>query len=124
MPRLRIAIVGQSPCDGCGAHCCRQIGHEYAVLLEGDERRKFAPYAIEVTIGEGPSARLERVLPYIDGRCRFLDADNRCLIYEDRPQNCRRFQCISGYHLGGSDIRAHSLFLQRNHDVLRRLEEL
>lgn len=122
MRTLRLAIVGESPCHLCRANCCKQNGHEYAVLLEGDERRKFAAFSEDVPIAAEAGVRIERVLPYRDGRCAFLDADNRCTIYEDRPINCRRFQCVSGYHLGGSAIGEHSLFLRRNADVREMLD--
>ena len=123
---LRLAILGASPCHLCrGANCCRQNGHEYAVLLEPDEWRRFAPFCVEVRIDAGPCVTTERVLPYRDGRCQFLDdADGRCTIYDDRPANCRRFECAPGYHDRGSNLAGHSLFLQRNPDVLQMLDGL
>src|SRR3954468_18785976 len=76
---LRLAILGDSPCDLCTAACCRQNGHDYAVLLEGErERRKFAAFAVDVPVEQGESdstpgaISIERVLPYHAGRCRFL----------------------------------------------------
>src|SRR4051794_39411590 len=123
MPRLRLAILGASPCYQCRANCCKQNGHEYAVLLEADEWRKFAPFATDVPIDRGGGdVVVERVLPSRDGRCGFLGADDRCTIYDDRPRNCRRFECVPGYHVGGSDVRRHSEFLRRNPDVLEMLE--
>ena len=62
--RVRVAIVGASPCGACAANCCKQNGHEFAVLLRGDEVRRFAAFAIDVRIEEG----FERVLPYVGGR--------------------------------------------------------
>jgi Fe-S-cluster containining protein len=67
---------------------------------------------------------VERVLPYLDGRCQFLGADDRCTIYEDRPVNCRRFECVTGYNHAGSTAGRHSLFLSRNPGVLKMLEDL
>ena len=126
MFRLRLAILGDSPCHLCTANCCKQNGHDFAVLLEGEpERRRFAPFAVDVTVRRANGATsFERVLPYRDGRCPFLGKDDLCTIYEDRPTNCRRFQCVSGYHLSGGDLSHHSEFLQRNPDVLARLESL
>ena len=127
MRRFRLAILGDSPCDLCTAACCKQNGHGYAVLLEGEaERRRFRPFSLDVSIEQGGVVVSERVLPYRDGRCAFLGADDRCTIYDDRPINCRRFQCVTGY--GGGAGRAgrgrHSEFLQRNVDVLRMLDTL
>ncbi len=124
MAHIRLAILGASPCHICRANCCKQNGHDYAVLLEGAERTKFAAFCQEVAIDDNGIRRLERVLPYRDGRCIFLDDDDRCRIYEDRPTNCRRFECIPGYHLAGAAIGAHSLFLRRNADVLAMLDAL
>ena len=124
MPRLRLAILGDSPCHQCTANCCKQNGHEYAVLLEGEELRKFAAFAADVLIRFSGGSRFERVIPYRHGRCPFLGDDDLCTIYDDRPLNCRRFQCITGYHLAGGDLTTHSEFLQRNPDVLERLEAL
>jgi Fe-S-cluster containining protein len=122
---LRLAILGDSPCDLCTAACCRQNGHAYAVLLEGErEWRKFAAFAVDVPVGQGSFASVERVLPYSNGRCQFLGDDGRCTIYDDRPANCRRFQCVSGFHHGGGSVGRHSPFLHRNPAVLATLEAL
>ena len=124
MRRLRLAILGDSPCDRCTAACCRQNGHAYAVLLEGDERRKFAPWARDVPVRQGDVIASERVLPYRDGRCVFLGEDDRCTVYEDRPVNCRRFQCVTGYRPVPDDPAGHSPFLRANPEVVRVLDGL
>ena len=122
---LRLAILGDSPCDLCTAACCRQNGHEFAVLLEGEgERRRFAAFAEDVPVEHEGGITLERVIPYRDGRCVFLGTDDRCTIYDDRPGNCRRFQCVTGYHLGGGQVGRHSRFLDQNRTVLGLLERL
>src|SRR5436305_11755218 len=122
MPRLRLAILGASPCDRCRANCCKQNGHEYAVLLEADEWRKFAPFAQDVPIDRGGGAVVvERVLPYRDGRCGFLGPDDRCTIYDDRPRNCRRFECVKFFR--SERGRSHGLFLRRNLSALRAIEQ-
>jgi Fe-S-cluster containining protein len=117
MPPLRLAILGESPCHLCTANCCKQNGHEYAVLLEGEERRKFAAFAADVLNRFPGGSRYERVIPYRHARCPFLADNDRCSIYDDRPQNCRGFQCINGYHFGGGHLTTHSEFLQRNPDA-------
>jgi Fe-S-cluster containining protein len=122
-PRLRLAILGASPCDLCTAACCKQNGHTYAARLQDDEVRKFAPFAIDVPILNANSdLTYERVLPYIHGRCQFLGDDDRCTIYDDRPRACRRFQCIDHYNADG--IGAHDAFLQRNPRVRELLDSL
>jgi len=123
MKTLRLAILGDSPCHLCVAACCKQNGHAYAVLLEGDERRKFGPFAVDARVSDdGGIVAVEKVLPYRDGRCVFLGEDDRCLVYDDRPVNCRRFQCVGGFNRGGAREGAHAPFLQANPAVLAMLE--
>jgi Fe-S-cluster containining protein len=118
----RLAILGQSPCHLCYAACCKQNGHDYAVLLEGDERQRFGPFAMDVRIDDGERTVVERVLPYREGRCVFLGEDDRCTVYDDRPMNCRRFQCVRYFRQGGADSPGHGEFLVRNPRVLEILE--
>lgn len=121
--RVRVAIIGASPCGECTSNCCRQNGHDYAVLLRDDEIRKFAPFAVAVPIEQqGGRVVSEHVLPYVAGRCQFLDSDGLCKIYEDRPRSCREFECTGHYNAHG--LGAHARFLQLNPDVLARLEAL
>jgi len=124
MKPLRLAILGESPCHQCYAACCKQNGHAYAVLLEGDERRKFGPFAIDARVNSGAHVAVEKVLPYHDGRCVFLGDDDRCLVYEDRPLNCRRFQCVGDFNRGGSRSGEHGPFLGRNPAVLALLKAM
>lgn len=106
------------------AACCKQNGHDYSVLLEADERRKFAPFATDARIAREGLTVIEKVLPYRDGRCIFLGDNDRCTIYDDRPVNCRRFDCVRAYHHGGADVTAHGAFLERNPAVLQLLDRL
>jgi Fe-S-cluster containining protein len=123
MRRIRIAIFGDSPCDGCVAACCKQNGHAYAAVLRGEEVRRFAPFAVDVPI-ERADGRVvfERVLPYVNGRCQFLGDDERCTIYEDRPGACRAFQCVGAFNAEG--LGMHGMFLERNPRVRVMLEML
>jgi len=122
MRRFRIAIVGASPCDRCTAACCRQNGHEYSALLEGEEIRRFAAYSTDARIQRAGMVVIEKVLPYVNGRCIFLGEDDRCLVYESRPGACRRFQCVSDFNRGGMD--AHGEFLNHNPAVLELLKAM
>ena len=123
MRRVRIAILGDSPCHRCAANCCKQNGHDYAALLAGDEVRRFAPFSVDVPIRTADGRVVtERVLPYVDGRCQFLGADDRCTIYDDRPAACRAFQCVP--HFNAEAVGQHGVFLRRNPTVRRMLEEL
>ncbi len=120
MPRLRLAILGSSPCNLCHAACCKQNGHAYSVLLQADEYPKFLPFAVDYPVHNGSFRAIEKVLPYKNQRCIFLGQDDLCAIYEDRPQSCRKFECIQGYH----PITTHSDFLKRNPKVRSLLDSL
>ena len=122
MKSVRIAILGASPCGRCTSACCRQNGHDYAALLQGDEVRRFAPYAIDARIEAGGRVVVEKVLPYIDGRCTFLGDGGDCLVYEDRPAACRAFECVRHFNRVG--VGRHDIFLSRNPRVLEMLEQL
>ena len=122
MNRVRIAILGASPCGQCTSACCRQNGHAYAALLQGDEVRRCAPYAIDARMNARGRVVVEKVLPYVEGRCIFLAQDGECLVYDDRPAACRDFECVRHFNRGG--IGRHDVFLERNPQVLETLERI
>jgi Fe-S-cluster containining protein len=124
LKRIRIHILGASPCDRCFAACCKQNGHEFAAILQGDdERRRFAAFSVDVTFARGDgSIAAERVLPYVGGRCQFLADGDRCTIYDDRPRACRQFECAPQFNRDG--LGRHGKFLSRNPRVLRILESM
>ena len=120
---LRLAIAGDSPCHLCTAACCKQNGHDYAALLQGDEIRRFAAFSTDARIDAGGGrVVIEKVLPYVNGRCQVLGEDERCTIYQDRPAACRAFPCVAHFNRDG--IGAHGKFLLRNAPVLAMLESL
>ena len=119
---MRLAIIGSSPCHLCTAACCRQNGHEFAAILRGDEVRKFAAFSVDVPFQSERGVVTERVLPYTDGRCQFLDEEDRCRIYDDRPAACRTFECVPHFNRRG--VGQHGPFLQRNPKVRAMLESL
>jgi Fe-S-cluster containining protein len=122
MISIRLAVVGQSPCHLCTAACCKQNGHEYAAVLRNAEVRKFAAFAIDVPFHSDGRVVVERVLPYVEGRCQFLDDEDRCRIYDDRPGACREFECVPYFNRDG--VGRHGVFLQRNPRVREMLERL
>jgi hypothetical protein len=121
---VRVAILGASPCDRCVAACCKQNGHEFAALLRGDDEvRRFSAFSIaHPFVDEGGAMRVERVLPYVAGRCQFLGRDDRCTIYDDRPRACRQFECAPQFNADGPG--RHGPFMRRNPHVLTMLESL
>lgn len=113
---MRLETPTISPCHKCFAACCKQNGHEFAALLQGDEVRRFAAFAQRVTIRQDDLLRVEHVLPYVSGKCQFLGDDDLCTIYEDRPAACRAFECAPHFHRDG--LGRHGEFLVRNPRVL------
>jgi Fe-S-cluster containining protein len=98
------------------------------VLLETDEeRRRFAAWSITVPVRDAAARELrhERVIPYRErgdegACCPFLGRDDRCTIYEDRPQACRRFECTRHFNQAG--VGRHGLFLRGNARVIQLLQ--
>lgn len=83
-------------CAGCRAHCCRA---ELVALTQEDDRALY-PEAFELD-ADGKH-HLRQLLPSSigwalphgdDGACVYLK-ENRCSIYEKRPQMCREFSCV------------------------------
>lgn len=123
--RLRIAIVGPSPCGQCRAACCVRSVSEFAVLLQTDqERRRFWAWSVTLAVRDDEGRlRHERVIPYRDdtGRCPFLGEDSLCTIYDARPQACRQFECTRYFNQHGPG--RHGVFLQGNPDVTELLAQ-
>ena len=95
------------PCEQCQAYCCKQRGHDFAVLLEESEVERFDLACLVKDQGW--------CLPYVDGKCAYLGDDDRCTIYESRPKRCREFNCINGYKCKGE---YHSFFLEDHPEVV------
>ncbi len=79
-------LNGSEQCIGCGADCCRGFP---SVKLTPNE------YATLERLG---AVRLEFLLSghhylIIENGCEFL-MNNRCGIYDHRPEICRRFTCV------------------------------
>lgn len=95
------------------------------MLLQSDEeRRRFAPWAVDARIAAAGGIIVEKVLPYQDGRCIFLGDDDTCSIYEVRPLSCEQFECVRHFNQGGGGNGAHGEFLNRNPRVLAVLQGL
>jgi Fe-S-cluster containining protein len=111
-------ITPDPPCNQCQAACCHQsFDHPFAVLLREDEHDQF-PEAVITDLGEG-SGPVWRALPYVDGKCIHLGGDNRCQIYDRRPQGCRDFNCLFSYRLRQ---KYHGFFLEDRPELVAVIE--
>jgi len=80
----------EPPCDACTAICCKFRGYDYSVILEPEEADAF-PEAVRSL------AENAMVIPSREGKCIFLDPNDKCSIYERRPIRCQQFNCTVGY---------------------------
>lgn len=103
------------PCENCDGRCCRQKPHnqDFAVLLEDEEVENF-DQAVKFASWGG---RSDWVIPYKKGKCPYL-LENRCTIYENRPNGCKMFKCTNGYRENGK----YSFFLQDNPEVVKLIQ--
>lgn len=102
------------PCQSCNGACC-----SLPVEIDGDEVADF-PDAVCVPEQCGNRVVDTWMLPRkADGRCVYLDVNNRCRIYERRPRVCREFNCLCGYKL---TAQRHSFFLDEHPEVARLIE--
>jgi Fe-S-cluster containining protein len=78
----------KSVCARCDALCCKNlsmgIGKPANRSEVEDLKWQLHFDTVQVYI------RNHRWYQLIDGRCMYLSDDNRCTIYQDRPNMCRR----------------------------------
>lgn len=89
-------VSGQIDCTTC-ANCCKTL----QIVVDNADIRRLA--AIKGMSFREFSRKHVREAPdktkhLASTPCMFLGADNRCTIYEDRPQACRDFPYL---HAGG-----------------------
>lgn len=84
-------------CGTCVAACCKVAGYVDLSLLDAQRLADFLGISIG-TFLDTYTIRYddERVIKLFGDRCRFLGADDRCTVYEARPQTCRDYLCWRG----------------------------
>jgi len=90
-PRKRTRIpTALSACENCGAKCCHDLVmpiHKPRTDQDIDELKWELQYdTVRVFI------RSHRWYRIIAARCMYLDADDRCTIYDRRPRRCREMK--------------------------------
>jgi Fe-S-cluster containining protein len=78
----------QEGCRGCPSLCCRDLCMR---ILKPETEQEIAELRWQVrfdTVRIFITSNRWHLL--IDGRCMYLQDDNLCAIYEDRPDKCRR----------------------------------
>ena len=101
------AVWAQIDCTACG-HCCRSL----QIVVDDKDIRRLAQ-RLGMTSKEFSRRYVGRAEDgtkhFASTPCSFLGADNRCSVYEDRPQACRDFP-----YLHDSGFRNRTLMMIRN----------
>jgi len=97
----------QIDCLACG-NCCRTL---QIVVDDNDIQRLARRLTMTPQQFSRQYVRIapDRTKHFIATPCSFLGADNRCSVYEDRPQACRDFP-----YLHAADFRSRSLMMIAN----------
>ncbi|MCW3053673.1 MAG: Fe-S-oxidoreductase, partial [Chthonomonadales bacterium] len=97
----------QIDCLACG-NCCRTL----QIVVDDNDIQRLAR---RLTMTPQQFSRQyvqiapDRTKHFIATPCSFLGVDNRCSVYEDRPQACRDFP-----YLHAADFRSRSLMMIAN----------
>lgn len=81
--------VNDNVCQYCNARCCRY----FALPIDKPETYKEFDFVRWYLLHEKTSVFIDDGTWYllVDNKCKNLGDDNRCLIYEQRPQICREY---------------------------------
>lgn len=88
-PRREDLQPGESLCDHCTAKCCQY----FALPIDTPTVRQDFDYIRWYLLHEDSSVFVDAGIWHliVHSRCRHLQPDNRCGIYETRPQICRDY---------------------------------
>jgi len=98
--------VSEILCDECAGLCCRYL----ALPIETPENKADYDDVRWYLAHEGISVFVEEGDWYINiaNRCKYLNRDNLCDIYEHRPRICRGYQEENcDYHSGDYGYEWH-----------------
>ena len=100
----------ENVCEHCWAACCRQAsGWDMAVELRAEDLTRPAVQRASL------KRDTKHFIPYRNGKCPLLDdSTQKCKAYDERPANCREFNC--------RDCRVDGPFLRANPTVRAMLE--
>jgi hypothetical protein len=81
-------------CTACGM-CCNGVLFEIVRLQPQDSVKELAKLGMQIN--------RRKTQPYFKQPCRFIN-DCTCMIYEQRPTRCRRFECLQLKLLAAEEI--------------------
>jgi len=96
MPKIKIRRedlkLGEVLCDYCTAKCCKY----FALPVDKPTERKDYDFLRWFLLHERASAFVDEGTWYliVHTRCKHLLPDNRCGIYDTRPQICRDYSTV------------------------------
>lgn len=110
-------VFSQTNCLECAA-CCKSAN---ALLEEDDIVRLANRLSIAVAAFMGQYALLDEDGDWVlDGSpCPFLQPDNRCSVYEDRPASCRDYP-----HTGRKKLVQYRALTERNAAICPAVNEI
>jgi hypothetical protein len=119
MRKVRLAILGSSPCHLCTAACCKQNGTIIRCCSNRYEHARFRPFSIDLTVMNGTHAH-HRACHTVSRRAdACFSAMMTCARFIRIAPKLRNFECVNGY---GGSVRSHSRFLELNPQVRRLLD--
>ena len=109
-------------CEKCAGLCCRYI----ALPIETPDTKSDYDDIRWYLAHEGISVFVEDEDWYINiaNRCKYLNKDNQCDIYEHRPRICRQYQEKScDFHSGDYGYELHFTSIEELDEYLAKIKK-
>ena len=118
---LHDKIFEKVDCLDC-ANCCKSIP---PIINETDARRIAKHLGIKVTTFKDHYVKVDEDMDMVMNQspCPFLQANNKCFIYEFRPKACREYPHTEDYEFP-KNLKLHSINASYCPAVFHILEEL
>ena len=118
---LHDKVFKEIDCLDC-ANCCKSIP---PIINETDSRRIAKYLGMKVTEFKDKYVTLDEDMDMVMNQspCPFLQADNKCLIYEYRPKSCREYPYTEDYEFT-KQLKLHAINVHYCPAVFHILEEL
>ncbi len=118
---LHDKIFEKIDCLDC-ANCCKSIP---PIINETDSRRIAKYLGMKVTEFKDKYVTFDEDMDMVMNQspCPFLEADNKCLIYEYRPKACREYPHTEDYEFT-NHLKLHAINVHYCPAVFHILEEL
>ena len=118
---LHDKVFEKIDCLDC-ANCCKSIP---PIINETDSRRIAKHLGMKVTQFKNKYVKFDEDMDMVMNQspCPFLQADNKCLIYEYRPKACREYPHTEDYEFT-KQLKLHAINAHYCPAVFHILEEL